>query len=1102
MAGLSFLSLVAATVVERSLQQTILNYLIVAAVLILPFVVGHFIAQGLRMPDYSGKLGLILWCVTVSTAAIWGGWPPALGVDLKGGVILVFQVDKEYQSGDATTPDGQPSSKVDMNALAQALKMRVNPDGLKEIVIRPFGEDQIEVIIPEVDPDEIALIKEKIIKAGLLEFMITADRNDAAWDARQQEAAVAQASSPQKKLLRFVKDSDGKSIAKWVRIARSPVDKKTDVRVFKVKQAAASGFLRDGKTGDLLNDPAILTAARQDMAAEAQGSTSYALEKYIDEKGIELEVLMRVDDNDVKGADLDYARKASGAGGYKIEFGLKGEGVVNMGSLTQANLGRQVERHLGIVLDNELLSAPVIRDRISDQGQITGNFSEQEVDFVISILKAGQLPAVLQKTPISENLISPTLGSDTIQKGAVATGVSFLCVIIFMLIYYRFAGLVADIALILNFAMTLAIMMLIRAPLTLPGLAGLVLTAGMAVDANVLIFERIREELAKGSGLRTALRNGFDKAMVTIIDSNLTTLLTAVVLYVIGTDQVRGFATTLILGIVTSMYTACYVARTIFDIGERTRMLTNLSFMKMFTTTHIKFTGMFKPAVIASVIFIVAGLVGTVARKQGLFDIDLAGGYSVTVVLNKPMNVDEVRSEIVDKIFADKQDQHGTAATYSVNGVTMQGREDDTVYKIDTSMDDKDKVEEWIREGFIRDGKSLLKTYEVSIADVKSVAIAAPQPPTETPPATPAVETPAPTPPAEEKKDEGEKKDDEKKADEKKEGCAQAEDDKPADDKPAEAKPEDKPAAEPKAEEKPAEKPADEPKAEEPKAGVAAVMTQATLKFAAPGMTGQAVRDRIERAASGLFKEEAAVVVSNPKWDGNSSARFEDWNVQVGLDEAKTKELLNDVSSVINTSPIFESSSKIGGQVAVDTQLKAVVAVLFSLLGIAVYVWVRFHKLSWGIAAVAALLHDTLVMLGAVALSYWLAKPLGFLGVEEFKISLTVIAAFLTLIGYSINDTIVIFDRIREIRGKNPNISAETIDVAVNQTLSRTILTAGTTFITVLVIYIGGGPGIHAFAFSMLIGVISGTYSTVFIAAPMLLWMMGGKENKKGGWSV
>ena len=157
---------------------------------------------------------------------------------------------------------------------------------------------------------------------------------------------------------------------------------------------------------------------------------------------------------------------------------------------------------------------------------------------------------------------------------------------------------------------------------------------------------------------------------------------------------------------------------------------------------------------------------------------------------------------------------------------------------------------------------------------------------------------------------------------------------------------------------------------------------------------------------------------------------------------------------------------------------------------------------SWGIAAVAALLHDTLVMLGAVALSYWLAKPLGFLGVEEFKISLTVIAAFLTLIGYSINDTIVIFDRIREIRGKNPNISAETIDAAVNQTLSRTILTAGTTFITVLVIYIGGGPGIHAFAFSMLIGVISGTYSTVFVAAPMLLWMMGGKENKKGGWSA
>jgi len=206
--------------------------------------------------------------------------------------------------------------------------------------------------------------------------------------------------------------------------------------------------------------------------------------------------------------------------------------------------------------------------------------------------------------------------------------------------------------------------------------------------------------------------------------------------------------------------------------------------------------------------------------------------------------------------------------------------------------------------------------------------------------------------------------------------------------------------------------------------------------------------------------------------------------------------VLGELKLTLEKSPVWQSSNSIKGQVTVDTQLKAMTAILISLLGIVAYVWFRFQSLSWGIAAVVALVHDTLVMLGFIAMSYWMAGVLGFMQVEEFKISLTIVAAFLTLIGYSINDTIVIFDRIREIRGKSPDLTRHMINESVNQTMSRTILTTGTVLMVVVVLYFAGGSGIHAFAFSMIVGALAGTYSTVFIAAPLLLLL---HNNPKAG---
>jgi len=203
--------------------------------------------------------------------------------------------------------------------------------------------------------------------------------------------------------------------------------------------------------------------------------------------------------------------------------------------------------------------------------------------------------------------------------------------------------------------------------------------------------------------------------------------------------------------------------------------------------------------------------------------------------------------------------------------------------------------------------------------------------------------------------------------------------------------------------------------------------------------------------------------------------------------------VLGAVQQRLVAEPVFPSSSSIGQKVAGDTQLQALYALLISLVGIIVYVWFRFSNLVWGLASVVALIHDVLIMLAAIAISAYVAPFLGFLLVDPFKISLTIVAAFLTIIGFSINDTIVIFDRMREIKGKSPDLTPKMINAAVNQTLSRSIITSLTVFIVVVILYVWGGEAMHGFAFALFVGVISGSYSTIFIAAPMVLWL--GKRN-------
>lgn len=1110
--------------------------------------------------DGSGLVG-------ITSKSATGGGPSTfnikLGVDLKGGVILIYEVDQSATEA-AADPNADPNDPaagtVRMGALVEALARRINPSGTKEIVIRPYGAQQVEVIIPEVDQREVDIIKGLISDAGVLAFRIVAngrDHADLIADARKMESDAIQ------RLARFVRNDAGEQIGLWAAVGR---DTEEEGGTFKVD--VSRNITRDASTGEIV-DLSGAPSVPDDQDKERREFT-----KYVDGLGIgRLEVLMATDDGfDVQGKDLGAVSRGTDESLRPcILFNLKsaGGGVVRFAELTtefgpEGNFSRQ----LGIVLDNALLSAPNIQEPITGgSGRITGQFTKDEVEFMVNILEAGSLPVVLNKIPISESQISPLLGAETIKQGKFAISFSLVLVLIFIAFYYRFAGVVACLALMLNLLFVLALMILIKGAFTLPGLAGLVLTVGMSVDANVLIFERIREELSRGAALRMAIRNGFSKATTTIVDANVTTLITAFVLYAIGTDQIRGFAVTLILGILMSMFTAIFCARIAFDLAERSRWLTQLSMMQILSATQINFVGKRRLAGVFSLILIVVGVAGIVSRKSGLFDIDFNGGTSVQMRLTETMNTDDVRN-LLQTQFDDLEQEDRT--TFSVTALRKtSGATANTNFKVDSSIEKVEDLEDVIRDAFKgrgSDGKSLLATYSLEFDpnELHEVAlqIAPPEtsePSTEQPGESPAApETTPPTTTEEAKPSESDTEaskdasDTAKPADgatdekapaesSSKEGAADepcdstdevllAQAETPTEAQPAASEPADEPSATapaepsetaaasegadtetapavdtetaPAADGDAATQPADESgasDAEETPAEAApttSVRTDVDLTFEHK-ISAQTLAAELKKSEEALGLPSVFIQLINAEWNGESSNAFNDWSLRVAANKEHTAKLLAHVKSEFDNSPVWPASSKIGGQVAGKMKQKAIAALVASLFGIVLYIWIRFQRVIFGLAAVVALVHDVLVTLGAIAVSAWFADALGFLLIEEFKISLPIVAALLTIIGYSLNDTIVVFDRIREVRGKSPDLSGDMINRSINQTLSRTMLTSLTTLVVVVILYAMGGSGIHGFAFSLVVGVAIGTYSSIFVASPVLLLMTGANKPAK-----
>ena len=349
----------------------------------------------------------------------------------------------------------------------------------------------------------------------------------------------------------------------------------------------------------------------------------------------------------VTGKYLTNASPTQDANGNPaVAFRFNERGAQLFGQLTQDNLpdaSDKFHRKLAILLDGKVRSAPVINSRINDNGIIEGHFTMKEVNDLVGVLNAGALEVPLKQTPISEFTISPLLGIDVQQKGMTAIFLSGLVVVVFMLVYYRLAGLIADLSLMLNLLMVVGSMAFISATFTLPGLAGLVLTIGMAVDSNVLIYERMREEFARGSSLRMAIQNGFDKAFAAIFDGNVTSLITAVILYMIGTDLIRGFAVSLFIGLSMSLFSVLYFGHLAFDILERKRIVKTVKMLQFIGQTKIDFLSKQNIAFLASGLLIVAGMVALFVRGSSNLDIDMSGGTMATFVFVDKPDIDDIR---------------------------------------------------------------------------------------------------------------------------------------------------------------------------------------------------------------------------------------------------------------------------------------------------------------------------------------------------------------------------------------------------------------------------------------------------------------------------
>ena len=821
----------------------------------------------------------------IAVVSIYVCNPPSeklrFGLDLKGGTSFTLGVDTDKLAETIIAADpaitntpGAVEAKIqetlkDCDArIIQVIRRRVDAMGTNEPVIQGMKDHRLLVQLPSVDEEVRKAAKACLQSAAFLEFRLTHPKND---------QLVAKLLSKDVAPEGYKKSGNGYARTEnWAEVSKTK-GYAARLAAFETPDARYRFMLEDN--GDGTYSPNFV-ARKTELTGEALVSAA--------------------------------VQREPTSGRLSIGFTLNSEGGRIFSTLTRnykahgpknpTDRGRQ----LAIILDETLISAPVINDEIGSRGEITGRFDAASANKLAAELNAGALPAPLKI--LAETSVSPTVGEDAKHAGVIAAALGFALVALFMFFYYWYTGLVADVALFLDIALLPTALVFVanilgvfahdpsmggggsmQLPvLTMPGIAGLVLSLGMAVDANVLIFERIREEFAAGRNAGDAIKNGYGRAFTAIFDSNLTTIITGVILFVVGTGPVRGFAITLTAGVVISMFTAVVVTRLVLDHAVDPSRTTAFKMREFFKTPKFDFMkpakytvgGSFAIIAVTLLIFAIRGL----TNPASVLAVDLTGGTSIVYNL--------------------KQDAKPAVAEIRE---TLNPFDNATVIQY--------------QEG-VGDTTLLVKTGETA---------------------------------------------------ETKKGSQ---------------------------------------------------------------LEGKDVGAYVTKLLQEKFPEAGIVPAS--------------------VDE-------------------------VGSMVGADLKKSGTYAVLFSLVAILIYVGFRF-QFGFGLGALVALAHDALISLGLFSLC-------------GRQVSLIVITALLTIIGYSVNDTVVVFDRIREkLRYDRRLTFTEICNASINACLGRTVITSLTTFFAVAALFAFGDGSIFDFALVMLIGVVSGTYSSIFIATPIMLWWYRGKR--------
>ena len=783
-----------------------------------------------------------------------------------------------------------------------------------------------------------------------------------------------------------------------------------------------------------------------------------------------------------------------------VGFTLDAQGGRLMNRLT----GPNVREPMAIMLDGQVYSAPTINQAISANGIIQGNFSKAELSYLTRVLAAGSLEAKLSPEPIAMNTLGPSIGADNLKRGMTAFKISVIAVALFMVGYYFFAGFVADLALLANGIIIFGMMSMIEGTFTLPGLAGIVLTIGMAVDANVLIYERVREEIRKGEELRASIRVGYAKALSTILDANITNLIVCFVLFKTATTEVKGFALTLSIGICGTLFTTLFVTRIIYELytdvlhARRLPMLpTVVPAIHRLLSPAVDWVSLRNVFWTLSTVALLVSVMLISARGVDMFDTEFRGGVSATMRTAVFEETDDgeprrlmLQHEAVQASvqalagILDRQDGETRGrllAALRARGVIErdEGQEDlATVRSILAEMANASVLT--VGETELRDGNLYASSFQVKVASPKDFDGEA----TITDVVVAAIVA-----------EFGDRLDVTQPLSFLGAGAGQH-------------APYTFPIRRDGLGEN-IERPRFVDKVTEFIGGVAVVVEEIDPPVDVDDVVKRIGRMRAQPDFKDYVGRDVTVIGLDAADPADPSAGyssvailvydpelsffdvdFDLWDREV----AKAEWLL--ASEGLERQTSMESVSSYSPAVAETLSAKATVSVVLSLLGILVYIWIRFGSLRYSAAAIIALLHDVCVAMGMLAASAWIASTAvgSFLLVEDFRIDLGVVAAMLTIIGYSLNDTIVILDRIRENRGKLPIPTADIVNRSINQTISRTVLTSVTTLLAVSIMYGAGGGGIRSFSYTLLIGLVVGTYSSVAIAAPLVVRAATGRK--------